>query len=297
MGSVQCCRTGHRASAVRYEVVGWGGARGRRTKGWLRARKADDPIAAWCKQGKAREILGTTGDVSGRSRYAFLFADDQHWKMMPCKVSSGRCATNSDLTAPRGLAGWSSAVEYRRPWSAAPPAQLRTAPGSPQRRDRCLASLALSPLRTASTAIERFPACGRCPKRITDHGSRRRQHRGKVICTCITSALVVARRDLHRPTTPWANYILYLVHRPRFSRPSSIRCGAPMARASRLPATSSLGLSRTLGICPQTDASQIVTPQTTSAATSARPGILRLDPVGLGRLRYCTPYVVQCHGR
>jgi hypothetical protein len=29
--------------------------------------------------------------------------------------------------------------------------------------------------------------------------------------------------------------------------------------------------------------------QTTSAATSARPGILCLDPVGLGRLRYCTP--------
>jgi hypothetical protein len=57
--------------------------------------KPDDPIAAWCKQGKASEILGT------RERYACLFADDQHWKMMPCKVSSeGGCITNSDLTSP-----------------------------------------------------------------------------------------------------------------------------------------------------------------------------------------------------
>jgi hypothetical protein len=132
----------------------------------------------------------------------------------------------------------------------------------------------------------------RAPPRVrqvsqADHGSRRRQHK---VILALPAALVVARRDLHRPTTPWANYRLYLVHRPRFSRPSSIRCGAPMARASRLPATSSLVLSRTLGICPQPDASQIVTPQRTSAATSARPGILRLDPVGLGRLRYCPPY-------
>lgn len=234
MGAVQCYRTGHRASAV----GGWRGGEEPESGG-----EPESPtIRSLQGASKARrEILGT-GDVSGRSRDAFLFADDQHWKMMPCKVSSGRCATNSDLTG-RGLAGSSSAVEYRRPWSAAPPARWEP---SEERSMPRVPRIIAPTNRTASTAIERFPACGRCPKRITDHADGSIEVRSYVLA--LPAALVVARRDLHRPTTPWANYILYLVHRPRFSRPSSIRCGAPKARASRLSATSSLVLSRTLGI-------------------------------------------------
>lgn len=85
------------------------------TKGWLRDRRPKIRSLHGATKARRTRSMGT-GDACGRSRYAFLFADDQHWKMMPCKVSSeerrgGAALPTLDLTGP-GVLG-TGEDEYR----------------------------------------------------------------------------------------------------------------------------------------------------------------------------------------
>lgn len=191
-------------------------------------RKPVDPIAAWCcKQGQAREILGT-GDVSGQSRCACRSAleDDAVQGLI------GALRYQLDLDRPRGqraLLHWST---------DAAGVQLPTAQHDTGYMMHCSAggenygiSLGLNLPRIASTshveapisvAIDESPHSGSL---LTDHGYTL-DHSDHTF-TRIPRCPGRGKGDLRKPTTPWDNY-----SKPRCSRPSSIRYAAPMERAS-----------------------------------------------------------------